>query len=568
MKIFGKGKRAETLEQKHRRKRLFRFRAGLCILSGLMLGFSFPPFPLGVLACFGLVPLLIVLADIDNVKPSFRYIYFTVAVFHIVTLNWTGGYAHMNDPYMMIAGALTMLCHPVAYFIPLGLYMFTKKHLGPNAALIALPFLWVGYEYSRSLGEWAFPWITIGNSQSYDLFRMQFISYTGVFGLSFWILVINILAFLLYSGLAQNRFTPGSAKSVRLVAAIVITFLLPSIHGWQVLRNVPDPQDIHDDKNAKTVRVGIIQSNIDPWEKWKGSGSDAVKYYLETTDSLVQSDVHGRPDIVLWPETAVTYSFLLEVSRGFREHLQREIDRIHVSVLTGFHHAVFYDDSTKAPPSSKRSKTTGQRYDAFNAAALVQPGYTDVQWYGKMKMVPIAERVPYADMFYYLDFLRWGVGVGGWQIGPDSIIFEERWTGARFSTMICYESTFPGFVASFVRKGAEFIAVITIDSWWGRMSGAFQHHQFAIFRAVENRRWLARCAVGGMSSFIDPYGRVLDKTELFTQAAFSRSIERRNDLTFYTRHGDWLGAGCLMLGGLFSAAALGQRFMNHKRTPI
>ncbi|MFN0158241.1 MAG: apolipoprotein N-acyltransferase [Bacteroidota bacterium] len=564
--MFKQKKVIETPEAAFQRKKLFRFRTSLCLLSGLMLGFSFPPFPFGVLACFGLVPLLIVLADIDNVKPSFRYIYLAMLVFHVITLNWTGGYVHMKDPYMMIAGALTMLLHPLFYFLPIGLYMFTKKHLGHMAAIIGLPFLWVGYEYSHSLGEWSFPWITIGNSQSYDLFRMQFISYTGVFGLSFWVLVINLLVFLLYSGLAQSSFTAKSWKSIRLVAWIGLIFILPSIHGWWVIKNAPETGNLADGKDKETIRVGMIQSNIDPWAKWQGSAFDAVKYYLQKTDSLVKAHPDDPPELVLWPETAVTYYFLTEQGKDFREYLQGEIDRIQVSVLTGFQHAVFYEDSTKAPPSSKRMKSTGQRYDAFNSAALLQPGRTEVQWYGKMKMVPIAERVPYADVFYYLDFLRWGVGIGGWQIGPDSIIFEDDRSDASFATMICYESTYPGFVASFVRKGAEFVSIITIDSWWGRMSGAFQHHQYAIFRAVENHRWIPRCAVGGMSSYIDPYGRVYDKTELFTEATLIRTIERRNDLTFYTEHGDWLGAGCMMLGGLLSIAALSQRFMNRKRT--
>jgi apolipoprotein N-acyltransferase len=182
-----------------------------------------------------------------------------------------------------------------------------------------------------------------------------------------------------------------------------------------------------------------------------------------------------------------------------------------------------------------------------------------------MKMVPIAERVPYADAFYFFDFLRWGVGIGGWQIGRDSVIFTERKTGTRFNTLICYESVYPDLVAAFVRKGAEFIALITIDSWWAKMSGAYQHQRFSILRAVENRRWIARCAVGGISCYVDPYGRVYDATELFTQAALSRTIGRSGEMTFYTQHGDWLGSACAFVGMLFLTGALGQKFIRRKR---
>ena len=271
-----------------------------------------------------------------------------------------------------------------------------------------------------------------------------------------------------------------------------------------------------------------------------------------------------KPDLVLWPETAIPYFVLTKENTTTRDYLRDRLDRIGVPVLSGLPQAVYYEDSTKAPPSAKRL-VNGERYDAFNAAAFFQPGVVEIPWYGKMKMVPIAERVPYADAFYVFDFLRWGVGIGGWQTGRDSVIFTEKKTGTRFNTLICYESVYPDLVAAFVRKGAEFIALITIDSWWAKMSGAYQHQRFTILRAIENRRWVARCAVGGISCYVDPYGHVYDATELFTQATLSRRIGRSNELTFYSMHGDWLGSLSLFIGGMFVAAALGQKFFNTKR---
>jgi len=117
-----------------------------------------------------------------------------------------------------------------------------------------------------------------------------------------------------------------------------------------------------------------------------------------------------------------------------------------------------------------------------------------------------------------------------------------------------------------VRKGAEFLTLVTIDSWWDHMSGAYQHQQISILRAVENRRWLVRCAVGGISCFIDPYGRVYDRTDLFTTAALSRTIERRTDLTAYSRYGDWLGEICAWLSMAMLAAGAGRSFLRKKRT--
>lgn len=529
-----------------------------------MLGFSFPPSTLGVLACVGLVPLLIVLADLDDITTNLQYGYVAFLVFHVITLNWTGGYEHGNDVYMMIAGAATMLAHPAFYFIPILSYYFIRKHLGGRLALVMFPVLWVAYEYLHSLSEWSFPWLTLGNSQSYDFTRIQFISATGVYGLSLWIVIINVFAFDLYSRIAHGVWKAGSGKSIGYAVGILLLYFLPAVHGTLVLATAPSIEPGGLRGGQETIRVGMIQSNIDPWEKWRKSGNEIMDLYLKMTEDLVEGPGHQRPDLVLWPETAVGYYILLEQNKPILQRIRDRLDKLATPVLTGTPHAVFYEDSTKAPPSAKRT-SRGERYDSFNAAAFIQPGVDSIAWYGKMKMVPIAERVPYADAFQWLDFLRWGVGIGGWQLGPDSTIFVERKTGTRFCTMICYESVYPGFVADFVRKGAEFIGIITIDSWWGRMSGAFQHHQFAIFRAVENRRWITRCAVGGMSSFIDPYGRVYDKTELFTQTSVQRTIGREVAMSFYTEHGDWLGTGCLFGSGLVIAAAAGKKFKERKR---
>jgi len=546
------------------RRQLTRVRAVLCILSGILLGASFPPSTLGILACFGLVPLLIVLSDIDEIGPGLRYSYLAFLVFHVITLNWTGGYAHGNDPYMMIAGAVTMVVHPLFYFIPMFIYLVTKKRFGEKTALVALPFAWVGYEYSHTLSEWSFPWLTIGNSQSYDLARIQFISVTGVLGLSFWIILLNILAYVFYSILARRGTRPFPRTAAVPLAGFLLLYYLPAVYGRAALADAPQTPDGLT-QGEKTITVGMIQANVDPWEKWTQNGYASLERYLDMTTMLVDTARGRKPDLVLWPETAVPYDLHSEMNRPLLQSVRERVSKSNVAVLTGMPYFHFYKDSSSAPPSAKRRRLTGERYDAFNAAVLIQPGEEGLPWYGKMKMVPLAERVPYADVFAFMDFLQWGVGIGGWQIGPKQTIFTEDRTGTKFCALICYESVYPGFVASFVRLGAEFIAIITIDSWWDRMSGAFQHERFAVFRAVENRRWLARCAVGGISCYIDPYGRLYDETELFTTRTLNRTIGRSSALTYYTEHGDWLGQVCLWMAGLFLAGVAGQTFKNRIR---
>jgi apolipoprotein N-acyltransferase len=656
-------------------------RLALSVLTGLMLGFSFPPFPLGILACFGLVPLLVVISGVLRTRTALWYVYVALLVFHVITVNWTGGYAHGNDPYMMIAGAVTMLVHPLFYFIPFGIFLFVRRRLGEPLALGVFPFAWVAYEFSHSLSEWSFPWLTLGNSQTYDIARVQFITLTGVFGLSFWILLMNLVAYVFVAGLLRQKFHVRSATTAFHLAVIVLLYALPAIHGSFVLsrpealpgartgggtvealpgartgggtvralpdarthggtvRALPDARtdggtvralpdvrthgdtvetlpDVrtHGDTvgilpgartlggtvetlpdartlggtvealpgartlggtveilpgartGGGTVRVGIVQSNIDPWDKWNRSGYGTMGLYQDMTDRLMDSLGENHPDIVIWPETAVPFDVLGGMNSDLLALLRTNSTRWGAGILTGFPRRVAYHDSTTTPRSARREKGTGTRYDWFNAAVFVPAVAGDVRWYGKMKMVPFAERIPYAGIFSFFDFLRWDVGIGGWQIGPDTTVFTDPRTGARFNTIICYESTYPGFVTAFVRKGAEFLTLITIDSWWGRMSGAYQHQQIAILRAIENRRWLVRCAVGGISCYIDPYGRVYDRTELFTTATLCRTIERRTDLTMYSRHGDWLGEICVWVSLTLLAAGAGRNFLRKKWT--
>jgi len=552
-------------EEKIQRRKVKRIRIVFCILSGIMIGAAFPPSRMGILACFGLVPLLVVLSDIPDIGEGLRYTYLTMLVVHIITLNWTGGYVDMKDPYMMVAGAFVMVVHPLFFFLPVGGYLYVRRKIGSLAALSALPFLWVAFEYCHSLTQWSFPWLTIGNTQTYDLPRIQFISVTGVYGLSFWVITLNVLAFLLYGALSARK-SRGRIPRVAwwLAASIIVLFELPLVYGLVVVDRA-QVDGAHPAMDRGSVTVGMIQPNIDPWEKWNHQGYDVVEEQMRMTEDLVRRTDRPRPQIVLWSETAVPYFLLVPANRWLVDALRARLAREHIALLTGLPQMLIYPDSTKAPRGAKLLPRTRQRYDTFNAAALLQPGMDSVQWYGKMKLVPFAERIPYAEVLSFVEFLRWDVGLGGWQVGQTRVVFHDSASQSRFSTAICYESVYPGFIAGFVRGGAEFLTIITIDSWWDHMSGAYQHERFAVLRAVENRRWIARCAVGGISCYIDPFGRVYDETALFTKAECSRTIGRSSELTYYSAHGDVWAKSCTGAAFLALALSAGWNVVHRKR---
>jgi apolipoprotein N-acyltransferase len=206
-------------------------------------------------------------------------------------------------------------------------------------------------------------------------------------------------------------------------------------------------------------------------------------------------------------------------------------------------HIKFYYDSTKAPVDAKLNKGGNYLYTTYNSVLLLKPGTRKYQQYGKMHLVPLGEHVPFADQFSFLaDLFKWGVGLGGWNVGKDTVVFKTsvQINGedelVNINGQVCYESIFPLFTPNFVKRGAEFIAVVTNDSWYGNSSGPPQHKEFAVLRAIENRRSIIRCANGGISCIINPLGITEEETEMFTRTVLVGDVSLQNEKTFYTEH--------------------------------
>ena len=529
----------------------------LACTAGVLLGISFPPIPLGLLACVALVPFFLLLDRVEKYSQALRYAYLTFFVFNIITLYWIGGFTHGNDKFLMLSGAALVVVHPLFFLVPTFAYLFVGRHLGRNAALLAIPFLWVGFEWLHSLGELGFPWLTLGNTQTYAVERIQFITFTGVFGITFWIVAVNALVYFIYSKITQSEWRLVSRQTTSAVVVLIVIVLLPGIHGRTVLSRA-DSENYH-----ATLRVGMIQPNTDPWKKWDAHPEEQLRDYIQLSQDLVGQ----KPMLIIWPETAISFRILsgryTELFRKFR----KSVDSLGSALLTGFAEIVFYEEG-KAPTGTKTIAGTMIHYDDFNAIMLLEPGSDSIQKYAKMKLVPFAERVPYAEKLAFLvDAVKWNVGISGWGIGRDTTVFLLRDDGQRpkFSAMVCYESIYPDLVASFVRKGAQFLVVITNDSWWGNTSGAYQHLQYATLRAIENRRSIVRCANGGVSCFIDPHGRISHARDLYTRGALVGDVRLSEERTFYSSYGDVFAQACTGIGILSIGGAFIRKFKRKKQ---
>lgn len=451
----------------------------------------------------------------------------------------------------MLAGGGLLLWQPFFFTLPVSIYFTVRKSLNSHYAVVSFPFIWITFEWLYALSEFAFPWLTIGNTQTYQIEKIQFIEITGVYGISLWILLLNILIYFLLRAAINLE---SRRKQFALFSTIVVLYVAPNFYTLTV------EEKKYLATYAKSFHVGVVQPNVDPWNKWEGADTfegrwSQVQEYLQ----LIGRNINDSTDVIVLPESAI----LLNLPSFYQQYLEfkKIIDSLNIAVVSGYVKVKYYQQEN-APASASAIAGTNIRYDSYNSILLVEPRIHSPQSYSKMRLVPFAERIPYAEQVPFLiEPLRWGVGISNWGKGTDSTIFYSQKINSKFLAMVCYESIFPEFVSSFVNKGAEFLVFITNDSWWGNTSGARQHYQYAVLRAIENRRWVVRCANGGISSFIDPCGNIYDKTDMYVRAYIQHKITPLQEKTYYTQHGDWLARICASIALIFFLFSVGYSFI-------
>ncbi len=523
----------------------------LAVLAGLLLGLAFPPSPLYTLAYVAFIPMFILMERLATYKQFFRYSYLFLFVFHVITLYWTGGWTHGRDGWLMVANTGLLVLHPLFYMPSLMMAWFVKKRFGRIAGLVAFAALWISFEYAHSLSEFSFPWVTIGNSQAYDLIRAQIVVFTSAYGLSAVLLAFNVVAFMLLFKLASQEWELKSRQVFFSMGILLVLYCGPLLYGIIVRATYQR------DQTATTIRIAAIQPNIDPWEKWgEGFSSKWSSYQMQLAAYLAATRKVSEvsPDLVIWPETAIPFPILLPAYGNELQKVVHLVDSVKIPVFTGFSHVV-YVDSAQASVTAQRLRNGSMFVESYNSAMFIEPGNKIGNVYKKIVLVPFAERIPHASTFRFLiEPLKWNVGISSWGKGEDTLVFVLKSRAGKeikFSGMICYESVYPNYVREFVKKGAEFLVVITNDSWWGNTSGTYQHAAYASLRAIENRRWVVQCANGGISEIVDPLGNVSSQTGMFTSAELVGEVETRSELTFYTRHGDVFAQLCLFCSAVF-----------------
>lgn len=510
-----------------------RFLLGL--LSGLLLALSFPPYPFFLFSFIAFIPLF---NSFQYVKKKWWLIYLTFFIYHYATNWWISSWQKDTDPYLFVSGFAVALVHPLLFMFPFAIQNVIARRLGWKSSIALFPFLWVAFEWLHSLGELAYPWLTIGYTQVYNHIWIQVADIGGVWFVSFLIVLCNVFIYFAIEEYKEHQ-TIGKKlifKS-KYIYLFLITFLLPYAYGIFKVNEFSFEKVVHKENK---IRVGIIQPNINPWRKWETDALTQVKIHKHIQDSLASAV--PNIDLFVWSETAITM-LSLDINAEHKFDAFYEILPQNSSLLTGFADFKFLN------PNEKPSFTTkylfgdsSKPYETYNSILLLNPNRT-FQIYHKNRLTPFGEHIPYSQVLGFAkSFLEWNVGISSWAKGTEQNVlsFENQRTKCLIAPIICIESIYPDYCRNFINKGAEVITIITNDGWYDHTFGPTQHFLIATVRAIETRRFVVRCANTGISGTISPDGKTLYKAPQYQQVGIAADIAKLDYKTTYTMLGDFV----------------------------
>lgn len=451
-------------------------------------------------------------------------------LYHLILLYWIlivlGRYGGLpmwiSLPALMLLAAY-MACFPALFCWLLSL--LTGRYWHRERSVVALvwtaPVLWVGLDYLRGFLFSGFPWMDLGYGlfsqpsliQAADLGGHHLITFSLVLGNGLIVGIIDRQRQAVHWNLRRDR-------RLLLLAWVVLIF----VGGYSFVR-----YQVVESALARSLQaqVAVVQGNIDQSIKWsEATKSSTVATYLKLSrQALAESDT----ELVVWPETALPF---FPQQDALMYQVTDFVSTANTWLLTG---APLY--------TMTAGGDEGAQVEYFNGALLIGPGGQPGGQYAKQHLVPFGEYVPLRRYLPFLEPLV--VSIGDFTAGTSPAPLEMG--AMRLGVLICYESIFPDIARQTVNQGANLLVNLTNDAWYGRSSAPYQSMAMAVFRAVETKRALIRAANTGISGAVDPLGRIVDETALFTEAALVAQVPLLTEDTVFSRQGYQFGAGCALL---------------------
>jgi len=536
----------------------------LALLSALLLSIPFFRWGTGLLLLVAFVPLLLLEDQVSTAKEEAKknqgkekgkrvkaprmiwYALLAFGVFVLLTTWWIYWATPIGPPATLIVNGGYMT---LTFLV----FHHTKRRLGKRLGYASLVVFWLAFEFLYIRAQINFPWLILGNGFANDVMLIQWYEWTGALGGTLWVLVMNLLVFKLVKawaageqkaegqnaeGLKIRGSLATQRRTLVLTAGVLLLPMLLSIIRFATYQEKDDPYE-----------MVVLQPNIDPYLKFQDMPQEVqTAYLLQLADSLVTPET----DYIVAPETFI--------NNNLWEHaMYRHPDILKLQIfMKGFPNAHFvlgastykvYHDPDDFTPSSREYRGGPERYDYFNTALQIDDS-GEIPLYRKSMLVTGVEKMPYKEYLGFLDNLV--TNLGGTTRGNGSQEYRDAFVSpidsTRVGPVICWESVFGEYVTDYVSDaGANFIFIITNDGWWKNTAGYRQHNSFARLRAIENRRSVARSANTGISSLIDQRGVELARIGWWERSGIRGTLNKNDKLTFYVKHGDYLGRIAVLL---------------------
>jgi apolipoprotein N-acyltransferase len=378
-------------------------------------------------------------------------------------------------------------------------------------ALYSIPFLWVAVELARTHVT-GFPWDLLGTSQVGNI-PLAFVSrWTGVYGVSFAIALVNTAFAAALLAHARRRH---ELLGIALMAAIV--FQAGAL--------------VHPRPSQWTHKAMLVQVNIPVLtDGWTIEYFDQTIKDLQAASVFVATGPHPEPRLIVWPESPSPFYV---PDPKFRQGLAEVAEGQKAFVLAG---SLGVDR-----PEGREAASA-----LLNSAILVKPDGSLGLRYDKIHLVPFGEYVPFKRLFSFAGKIT--KDVGDFTPGRERTIFELD--GHKVGVFICYESVFPDEIRLFPKRGAEVLINISNDGWYGESGAPGQHLNMARMRAIENDRWVLRATNTGITAAIDPFGRLVDEAPRNVRRGMEARYAFISEPTFYAKHGDWFAYLCAMVAAI------------------
>ena len=536
----------------------------LSLISALLLSISWPTYGVPFFIFFALVPLLMLEHDItkfSTIKRKgwtvFGLSYLCFIIWNIVTTGWLYGSKNPDGSHSLMAVLFPVLVNSLLYSLVFQCYHWYKKSKGTYWGLTFFIAIWMSFEKFHLGWELTWPWLNLGNAFSEYPKLIQWYDTLGATGGSFWILLVNVLVFYTIRIWEAGRKRKSLIINSAIVFGLVIFPMLISLIKYHSFNEKPIGQ----------VNVLMLQPNLDPYGEKYAKDSLTIEHDLL---KLAEENSKGKIDFYMAPETALPGngsisetgfegSILLNNVKAF---LLKHPGSVFESGISS--HRFFFNANQK--PENAYDIGNGVWAESYNSAVQIIPNQK-VEVYHKGKLVPGVEIFPYMNVLKPLlgdAMLNLGGTVASLGRDKERVAFSNSFNKGKMAPIICYESIYGEFVTDYVKKGANFLGIMTNDSWWGVSEGHRQLLSYARLRAIETRREIARAANSGVSAHIDAKGEILEDTLYGDKTALFAKVNLYDKATFYTRAGDLISRICIFVLGFLIFYSLLKKILNKK----